>query len=49
MLILGDYYDFYMEMDVIFLIDVFENFRKLCFNIYGLDLVNFYIVLGFVW
>lgn len=46
---LGDYHDLYMETDFILLTDVFENFRKLCLNIYGLDPANFYTAPGLAW
>jgi len=38
---LGEYHDLYMEIDVHLLADVFENFRNLCLDIYGLDPANF--------
>ncbi|GBM66443.1 hypothetical protein AVEN_266969-1 [Araneus ventricosus] len=34
---LGDYQDLYVKTDVILLVDVFENFRKLTQNFYHLD------------
>lgn len=39
---MGGYHDLFMEPDVILLVDVFKNFRDLCFNIYGLDPAHFY-------
>ena len=34
---LGEYHDFYVQSDTLFLPDVFENFRNMCFEIYELD------------
>ena len=44
-----DYHDFYLKSDTILLTDVFENFRKLCLEIYPLDAVKFLSVLGLAW
>lgn len=46
---MGEYHDLYMETDVILLADVFENFRDLCLNIYGLDPAHFYTAPGLAW
>lgn len=35
-----------METDVIPLTDVFENFKKFCLRIYGMDPAHFYISPG---
>ena len=34
---MGDYHDLYLETDVILLTNVFESFRKVCLDNYGLD------------
>ena len=34
---LGDYHDFSVQSDTLLLIDVFENFRNKCIEIYELD------------
>ena len=39
---LGDYHDLYLKLDVVLLADVFEAFRNLCLNRYGMDSCHFY-------
>jgi hypothetical protein len=46
---LGEFHDLYMETDVHLLADVFENFRALCLQIYGLDPAHFYTSPGLAW
>ena len=46
---LGGYHNLYMESDVHLLADVFENFRNLCLDIYGLDPAHFYTSPGLAW
>ena len=43
---LGEYHDQYLRMDVILLANVFESFRKVCLDNYGLDLAHFLRPLG---
>ena len=46
---LGEYHDLYLKMDVILLANIFEAFRKVCLDNYGLDPVHFYMAPGLVW
>jgi len=46
---LGDYHDLYVVTDVLLLADVFENFRKVCQDRYGLDPANYYTAPGLSW
>ena len=46
---LGDYHDLYVKTDVALLADVFENFRNLCQEQYGLDPAYYYTSLGLSW
>ena len=46
---LGEYHDLYLKMDVILLANVFEAFRKVCLDNYGLDPAHFYTAPGLVW
>ena len=39
---LGQYHDLYLRTDVLLLTDVFENFRDLCMEYYGLDPAHYY-------
>ena len=32
---LGKYHDLHLKSDVLLLVDVFENFRKMCLKIYN--------------
>ena len=38
---LGEYHDLYVQSDTLLLADVYENFRNMCLDIYGLDPVYF--------
>ena len=46
---LGEYHDLNIKSDVLLLADVFENFKKLCFKNYELDLLKFISVPGLAW
>ena len=43
---LGDYHDLYVQSDTSLLVDVFENFRNKCIEIYELDPTIFYLHQG---
>ncbi|XP_022791041.1 uncharacterized protein LOC111330447 [Stylophora pistillata] len=44
-----DYHNLYNQSDVLLLADVFENFRKVCKGIYGLDPCWYYTAPGLSW
>ena len=46
---LWEYHDLYVQSDIILLADKFENFRKLCINIYELDPAKFLSAPGLAW
>ena len=46
---LGEYHNLYLCTDVILLANVFEAFRKVCLDNYGLDQAHFYTPLGLAW
>ena len=46
---LGEYHDLYLRTDVILLANVFEAFRKVCLDNYGLDPAHFYTAPGLAW
>ena len=46
---LGEYHDLYVQSDTLLLVDVFENFRDKCIEIYGLDPAHFLSAPGLTW
>ena len=46
---LGQYHDLHLRTDVLLLTDVFENFRDLCMEYYGLDPAHYYTLPNFAW
>ena len=44
-----EYMELYVKMDAILLCDVFESFRKLCMDYYGLDSCHYMSLPGFSW
>ena len=46
---LGDYHDFYLKMDVLLLVDVFEKFREMSLENYKLDPAHYYGAPGLSW
>ena len=46
---MGEYHDLYLRTDVIPLANVFESFRQVCLENYGLDPSHFYTVPGLAW
>ena len=46
---LGEYHHLYHKSDTLLLVDVFENFRKICLDIYELDLTKFLSASGLAW
>ena len=48
---MGEYHDLYLRTDVILLANVFvfESFRRVCLDNYGLDPSHFYTALGLAW
>ena len=46
---LGDYHNLYVATDTLLLAEVFENFRKVCQEKYGLDPAHYYSTPGLSW
>ena len=46
---MGEYHDLYLRTDVILLRNLFESFRRVCLENYGLDPSHFYTTRGLAW
>ena len=46
---MGEYHDLYLRTDVVLLTNVFESFRRVCLENYGLDPSHFYTAPGLAW
>ena len=46
---MGEYHNLYLTTDVVLLANVFESFRKVCLENYGLDPSHFYTAPGLAW
>ena len=46
---IGEYHDLYLRTDVVLLANVFEQFRRVCMDNYGLDPAHFYTAPGLAW
>ena len=46
---LEEYYDLYVQSNILLLADVFQNFRNMCLKIYKLDPTCFPTATGLAW
>ena len=46
---MGEYHDLYLRTDVVLLANVFESFRRVCLENYGLDPSHIYTAQGLAW
>ena len=46
---MGEYHDLYLQTDVLLLADIFENFRTMCVEYYGLDPAHYYTLPNYAW
>lgn len=46
---IGDYHDLYLDMDVHLLADIFEKFREISLNKFGLDPCHYYTISSLSW
>ena len=40
---LSEYHDLHVQSDTLLLVDVFNNFGKMCLEIYGFDRAHFFL------
>ena len=38
----GEYHDLYVQSDTLLLVDLFENFRNMCIDVYEVDPAKFF-------
>ena len=46
---IGDYHELYLKSDTLLFADVFDNFTKMCLEIYQLHPVKFLSATGLAW
>ena len=46
---MADYYDIYLQLDVLLLADCFEKFCKTCLEFYSLNPMHYYTTPGLAW
>ena len=46
---LGEYHNLYLRSNTLVFADVFENYRKMCLNMYHLDPIKFLSAPGLAW
>ena len=46
---MADYWDIYLQLDVLLLADFFEKFRTTCLEYYSLDPVHYFTTPGLAW
>ena len=46
---LDDYHELYLKSNILLLADVFENFKKMCLEIYQLNHTTFLSASGLAW
>ena len=44
-----DYHDMYLKTDCLLLADIFQRFREVCYEYYGLDPANYFSAPGLAW
>ena len=46
---MGEYHNLYLKTDVLFIADVFEEFRNMCLDYHGLYLCHYFSSPGLIW